>query len=81
MLNDIYILICYPPKIYHFCLSHARLSDIFRYQMNLLDNFTDFREQIERHNFDRVLVFDWVLVKPLIGSNCVVSPTPPCVFQ
>ena len=66
----------YPPKIYHFCLLHACLSDIFRYQVNLLDNFTDFREQIELHNFDHIVVFDWVLVKSLIRSFCFVSPVP-----
>ena len=71
------VYILYPaPKIYHFCLSHACLSDIFRYQINLLNNFTDFREQIERHNFDHVVVFDKVLVKSLIGSNSFVSPAP-----
>ena len=43
--------------------------------MNLLDNFTGFREQIE-DNFDHIVVFDWVLVKSLIGSNCFVSPAP-----
>ena len=43
--------------------------------MNLLDNFTDFREQTE-HNFDHIVVFDWVLVKSLMGSNCFVSPAP-----
>ena len=44
--------------------------------MNLLDNFTDFREQIEQHNFDHIVVFDWVLTKSLIGSICFVSPAP-----
>ena len=43
--------------------------------MNLLDNFTDFREQTE-HDFDHIVVFDWVLVKSLMRSNCFVSQAP-----
>ena len=43
---------------------------IYNYIIHML------REQIERHNFDHVVVFDWVLVKSLIGSNCFVSPAP-----
>ena len=60
------------PKIYLFCLLHAWLSDKFRYQMNLLDKFTDFREQIEQPNFDHIVIVDWVLVKSLIGSTITV---------
>ena len=37
--------------------------------MNLVDNFIDFREQIEQHNFYHIVVFNWVLIKSLIGSN------------
>ena len=44
--------------------------------MNLVDNFIDFREQIEQHNFYHIVVFNWVLIKSLIGSNFFVSPAP-----
>ena len=72
-MSYIYIYVCsYPPQR---STIFACLSDIFRYQMNLLDNFTDFREQAE-HNFDHIVVFDWVLVKSLMGSNCFASPAP-----
>ena len=40
--------------------------------MNLLDKFTDFREQIEQPNFDHIVIVDWVLVKSLIGSTITV---------